>query len=153
MITRPWTMGASEVRRCWLQQMSKCHEAVSHSTLLSGSGLSRVYMRSFKRGCSGFGLILLFSLSNGLALAMFDGWLNTRHLAAFCKEAVKLSDIVPCVCSNCGWRRWTNRWMVIPMLTASSNVCHFGFGLISLSGLDFYCFSPQTIFFNCWWFK
>lgn len=49
MITRPKTGGASEVRRCWLLQMSKCHDAVSHSTLSSefcSRGLSCVFIRA-----------------------------------------------------------------------------------------------------------
>lgn len=72
-----------------------------------------LHMPSFQGGCSGFGLVLLFSLHTGMALATFDGWLNTKTLGWSLwgsRETVSLPSF--CVAVSRQW--WTDRWSSRP---------------------------------------
>ena len=72
---------------------------------------------SFQGVCSNFGLILLFSLCTGMALATFDGWLNMKTLGCILWGSCEaVSQPSPTYFSSMSqdwqWRR--DRWSCKP---------------------------------------
>lgn len=95
---KQWTLQIwSEVLTSTNEQMSRC--SLPQHTFIWVRLLWPVlclYVLSFQGGCSGFELVLLFSLSTGMAAATFDGWLNTKTLLCILRgsrETVSLASV------------------------------------------------------------
>lgn len=69
-----------------------------------------LYVLSSQDGCSGFEPVVLFSLCTGVAVAKFDGWLNTKTLLGRSRETASHLFVK----SGLDWQRWMDRWSFRP---------------------------------------
>lgn len=79
--------------------MSRCLPKHTFIWVLQLRPVLCLYVPSFQGGCSGFGLVL-FSLCTGMALATFDGWLNTKTLGCILRGSRETVSLPFLLCNR-----------------------------------------------------